>query len=714
FKTTRHDAVVLLVYTTPVPDLEEIISASNRILPIDLNDTEDIATCLNDVDRIDAFYFISSTDADELPLLRLVKHLQERTPPDASVDGFIVTRHVGGNGVAGLAYAIAQGDHRFRIRNMEWGAGADPNMIPHEAPSERGDLVRLESGRRYEQSFHRLDWGAFAEKTGFRQGGVYVILGGAGSIGRAVTRSLKEHYEATVIWLGRSHRDEATQYIQADVTDRTSIEQAVRRIKQTYGAVHGAIFAGAVFDFENTVRNTSEETFSDIFDVKAKGSRHFYEAFKDEPLDFMCFFSSAQAFSFSGAATLSAYASGITWSDRFVRSLEGVSTFPVGIVNWGFWKTSEDEAWNAHVGYLEAHEGFACLERFTAGLREGRIRQVLCLKRSDAVRRIMKVDEKELVSLARPGSGFEVGSIDDPESMSERHDPSAFDEHLAQLLLAQLHQLGAFECPGTVEELRVRAGVIDTYARWWDESLSLLEGHGFLVSDAGKIILSESADVHGASIDSDESASAALVDACLRSLPEILSGRIPATEVLFPKSSMDRVEQVYKSNTLSEAFNNITAQCVVSYVQQCVEADPDVRLRLIEIGAGTGGTTSKILPALTPFASKIEEYCFSDISQAFLMHAEETYASDYPWLTCRLWNIEEQDIELGTYDLVIAANVLHATANIRRTLRNAKSALREGGLMVLNEISDKSLFGHLTFGLLDGWWLYEDAELRIP
>jgi hypothetical protein len=73
-----------------------------------------------------------------------------------------------------------------------------------------------------------------------------------------------------------------------------------------------------------------------------------------------------------------------------------------------------------------------------------------------------------------------------------------------------------------------------------------------------------------------------------------------------------------------------------------------------------------------------------------------------------------QEIAPGSYDVVVATNVLHATKDIRRTLRNAKAALKANGLIVLNEISTNSLFHHLTFGLLDGWWLFADPELRLP
>ena len=46
-------------------------------------------------------------------------------------------------------------------------------------------------------------------------------------------------------------------------------------------------------------------------------------------------------------------------------------------------------------------------------------------------------------------------------------------------------------------------------------------------------------------------------------------------------------------------------------------------------------------------------------------------------------------------------------------MRNAKAALKKHGLLLLNEMTGTSLFSHLTFGLLEGWWAYEDAELRV-
>ena len=100
------------------------------------------------------------------------------------------------------------------------------------------------------------------------------------------------------------------------------------------------------------------------------------------------------------------------------------------------------------------------------------------------------------------------------------------------------------------------------------------------------------------------------------------------------------------------------------------------------------------------------------------MYGEKHFQPQFPALTTAIFDVSKplnsQSIAANRYDLAIAANVLHATPNIRETLRNAKAALKNQGVLLLNEISAWSLFNHLTFGLLEGWWLYEDKAVRLP
>ncbi len=73
-----------------------------------------------------------------------------------------------------------------------------------------------------------------------------------------------------------------------------------------------------------------------------------------------------------------------------------------------------------------------------------------------------------------------------------------------------------------------------------------------------------------------------------------------------------------------------------------------------------------------------------------------------------------QGYTIGEYDILFATNVLHATRNMGKTLQQCKALLRKGGLLIANELSAKTDFLTLTFGLTDGWWLFDDAKLRIP
>ncbi len=73
-----------------------------------------------------------------------------------------------------------------------------------------------------------------------------------------------------------------------------------------------------------------------------------------------------------------------------------------------------------------------------------------------------------------------------------------------------------------------------------------------------------------------------------------------------------------------------------------------------------------------------------------------------------------QGFGIGQYDVLFATNVLHATRDMGNTLQHCKALLRKGGLLIANELTTKTEFLTLTFGLTDGWWLYDDVERRIP
>ncbi len=165
-----------------------------------------------------------------------------------------------------------------------------------------------------------------------------------------------------------------------------------------------------------------------------------------------------------------------------------------------------------------------------------------------------------------------------------------------------------------------------------------------------------------------------LLDATMRALPAVLTGRLSATEVIFPGSSLTLVENVYKHNPMAEYFNAALARQVVEAVENRLAGEPATRLRIMEIGAGTGATSAVVLGSLRPLSHAIEEYRYTDLSPAFLNHAEQHYGPGSPFLTYALFDVETASStpDEARFDIVIAANVLHATRNMATTVRHTR------------------------------------------
>lgn len=305
-------------------------------------------------------------------------------------------------------------------------------------------------------------------------------------------------------------------------------------------------------------------------------------------------------------------------------------------------------------------------------------------------------------------------------------------ELLGQLLWGRLHATGLLSNfrgeDAAVAEMP--DSLIKRYGRWWRESLLYLRKYGYFTSTGAVNPLIQTNDTDLAHAwkkwdrkkllwlsDPNVSSYIPLLDATLRALPDILTGQKSATDIIFPNSSMHLVENIYMNNPAADYFNAVLAEQVAAIIKQQLVQEPSAHIRIVEIGAGTGGTSQAVLTRLSDFHPHILEYCYTDLSQAFLSHAQQIYGPHYPYLTYGTFDLSKplstQSLQAGTYDIAIATNVMHAAPNIRLALRNAKALLRCKGVFLINEITENTLLNHLTFGLLDGWWSYVDPALRI-
>ena len=186
-----------------------------------------------------------------------------------------------------------------------------------------------------------------------------------------------------------------------------------------------------------------------------------------------------------------------------------------------------------------------------------------------------------------------------------------------------------------------------------------------------------------------------VISLCGEQLDSVLTGQADPREVLFPKGTLGMVETAYQDNEVSSYFNGIITG-VVDSIQQMLPQH--TRLHILEIGAGTGATTREILPVLQ--SEKIK-YVFTDISPVFLNHAETKF-KNYSFVEYKTLDIEsspkDQEFEEHGYDLIIAANVLHATRDLNVVMNNVASLLAPNGMLILREITTPQIMFDLIFG----------------
>ncbi|KAM6508198.1 hypothetical protein FALCPG4_018080 [Fusarium falciforme] len=171
----------------------------------------------------------------------------------------------------------------------------------------------------------------------------------------------------------------------------------------------------------------------------------------------------------------------------------------------------------------------------------------------------------------------------------------------------------------------------------------------------------------------------------------------------------DTLDILMRDDVLTEIYNAVSFG-KGDFFKLLAHSRPD--LRILEVGAGTGGTTEMILRTLLrpDGMPAYSVYTFSDISAGFFPQARDRF-SYAPNMDYRVFDISQDPLEQGfqtnTYDVILAPNVIHATESLNTTLSNLRPLLRPGGLLVLTELCAVVRTPNYIFGNFSGWWLGE-------
>lgn len=206
----------------------------------------------------------------------------------------------------------------------------------------------------------------------------------------------------------------------------------------------------------------------------------------------------------------------------------------------------------------------------------------------------------------------------------------------------------------------------------------------------------------------DYAAELALLGRAGPALAAVLRGDEDPLGVIFAEGSTSELEHLYSTAPTAYVYGRILADAL----PRLLDAGASRGLSVLEVGAGTAGTSVHLLES---FGANVTEYALTDVSSAFLTRAKERFAA-YPFVRTDELDLERdplaQGFAEGAYDLVVAADVVHATRDVKKTLAQLDRMLRPGGLLAMIELTCAPFWPDVTFGLLDGWWAFTDTDLR--
>lgn len=200
-----------------------------------------------------------------------------------------------------------------------------------------------------------------------------------------------------------------------------------------------------------------------------------------------------------------------------------------------------------------------------------------------------------------------------------------------------------------------------------------------------------------------------LLGRCGPEIQGVLQGTVDPIQLIFPEDKWDAIVQYYVEGFAFKKYNDIAGKSISELIKNI---PTDQTIRILEIGAGTGGMTQAILPMLPPDRT---EYVFTDLSHMFMLKAQQRFAK-YPFVQYKIMDIEQdpagQGFDLNTFDIIIASDVIHATRDLGVSLGHAKKLLASQGVLMMLEVTNSPVYLDFIFGMTEGWWLYEDVDIR--
>ena len=192
-------------------------------------------------------------------------------------------------------------------------------------------------------------------------------------------------------------------------------------------------------------------------------------------------------------------------------------------------------------------------------------------------------------------------------------------------------------------------------------------------------------------------------------LAECLNGGSDGIQLIFGSAEgRDLVSSLYGRSPI----NMVWLKQMRDFIKRLIPGLPmhEGPIKILEMGAGTGGTTAQIVPLLASLNVPVE-YCFTDLSPSMVVAARKRF-KEYSFMSFRIHDIEKPPAAelVHSQHVVIANNCVHATHSLTNSTKHIHSVLRHDGFLMMLEMTDTLYWVDMIFGLLEGWWLFDDGR----
>lgn len=295
-----------------------------------------------------------------------------------------------------------------------------------------------------------------------------------------------------------------------------------------------------------------------------------------------------------------------------------------------------------------------------------------------------------------------------------------------QDLLVQAYTLEAFKALG-VDVLSFSAGSVlprvhhiakhdKLVARLWE----ILQSHGVIFQQGSILVRGRQTPQFGSAAAVYERFAsqfpaylpeAKLMKLCGEKLADCLKGEQDPLLLMFGSTASSKIMADYYGN--SPMVSTLTDQ-LVTLVMNLVrgrgaQADQGQPVRILEVGAGTGGTTFRLAQNIEAAGIPCS-YTFTDISPRFVTKAKDKL-KQFSWIKYDTFDLEKEAPPTlrSQFDIVIGTNCVHATSSRVASCRRLRDCLVDDGVAILSEGTKPLAWFDLTFGLLEGWWVAENG-----